>query len=160
MKTLQRCGLVACGVLLVGLLAHAVFGAVTPNSVVLPQTPKCTTIQIATGDQTTPASLLAAGANGSKILDVLVYPDTDGTSGDREVTLYIHNGSDARQLVLIDVAGDSTADVVPESMFENLTLPIDSNGNKFLEIPSGYSLYISAESTTATNPVHVLHQDY
>jgi len=160
MKMLQRLGLFACGILLVGIAAHLVFGSTTPNSVVLPQTPNCTVTQIATGDQTTPAVLLAAGANGSKIYDVLVYPDTDGTSGDREITLYIYDGANSRQLALIDVAGDSTADVVPESVFENVPLPIDSNGNKWLELPSGYSLYISAESTTATNPVIVIHQGY
>jgi len=160
MKTLQKLGIFACGLLLVGIAAQWVFGATTPNSVVLPQTPNCTVTQIATGDQTTPASLLAAGDNGTKIYDVLVFPDTDGTSGDREVTLYIYDGSNSRQIALIDVGGDSTADVVPESMFANVPLPIDSNGNKWLELPSTHSLYISAENTTATNPVIVIHQDY
>jgi hypothetical protein len=146
----------------VGVCALALFciAAVTPNSIVTTQTVSTITFQIATGDQTTPASLCAAGANGTKIFDVLVNPDTDGTGANREVSLYMYDGSNSRLICTIDITADDAAPIVPVSLFSSLTLPVDSNGDKFLEIPSGYSLYISAENVAATTPVHVLKQDY
>jgi hypothetical protein len=157
---MKKIGLLCAGILLVGLLVHGVFGATTPNSIITTQTVSTSAQVIATGDQTTPALLHAAGANGEKIYKVLVYPDTDGTSGDREITLYVYNGSTSCAICLTDITGDSAADVIPVDVLANVPLPLDSNGNKYLELPSGYSLYISAESMTGTNPVVVLSQSY
>jgi hypothetical protein len=130
--------------------------AVTPNSIVTTQSVTTTAHVIATGDQTTPASLFAAGTNGTKIFKILVYP----AASDREVTIYVYDGTNSRALCLTDITADAAAPIVPVDVLANVPLPTDSNGNKYLEIPSGYSIYISAENVAVTNPVVVLKQGY
>ena len=158
----QKIGLVLAGALLVALTANYIFtlGTVTPNSIITTQSVSTVSSIIATGDQTTAALFFAAGANGTKIYKLLAYPDTDGTSGDREITIYIYDGANSRQLSLTDVTGDSAAPVVPTDLLANVSLQVDSNGNKYLEIKTGYSIYISGENMTGTNPIHALKQDY
>lgn len=126
--------------------------AVTPNSVVTPQGINTVSSVIATGDQTTPSLLCAAGANGDLVYKVLVYP----AATDREVTLYLYDGANSRALCLSDIGADAAADVIPEDLLANVPLPLDSNGNKVLYLPAGYSLYVSAENVAVTNPIHVI----
>jgi len=159
-KLLQKIGLVAAGALLVALVVCNVFGAVTPNSIITTQSVSTSAHVIATGDQTTPALLFAAGANGTKIFKILVGPDDDGAGVDREISIYVYDGANSRRLCVTDVGADDAADIIPEDVIVNVPMAVDSNGNKFLEIPSGYSIYVSAENVAATNAVVVLKQDY
>ena len=134
--------------------------AVTPNSIVTTQSISTFADVVATGDKTTPALLFAAGPNGTKIYKILVGPDDDGSGVNREIGIYVHDGTNSRRLCLVDVIADDVADIVPVDVLANVPLPVDSNGNKFLEIPSGYSIYITGENVAATNSVIVLKQDY
>jgi hypothetical protein len=157
---IEKLGLLISGVLLVALAASFARGATTPNSIITTQSVSTYASVVLTGDKTTAAPLCAAGVNGTRITKILVYPDTDGTSGDRKITIYVYSGTTAYQLCLTTIPGNSTAPVIPVDVLANVPLPLDSNGNKYLEIPSGYSIYISGENVTANNPVIVLKQDY
>ena len=141
-------------------LAAVLMGAVTPNSIVTTQTVTTSAHVLATGDQTTPASLFAAGANGTKIFKILVGPDDDGTGANREVSIYLYDGANSRRLCVVDITADDAADIVAVDVLANVPLSVDSNGNKYIEIPSGYSIYIAGENVTANNAVIVQKQDY
>ena len=128
--------------------------AVTPNSVITPQAINTSAHVVATGDQTTPALLKAASTNGDIIYKVLVYPG----AANREFGLYLYDGANARQIALVDILLDETADVIPVDVLANLPLPLDSNGNKVLFLAAGYSLYRSMENIAQTNDVVIISQ--
>jgi hypothetical protein len=128
--------------------------AVAPNSVVTPQAINTSAHVVAAGDQTAPALLKAASTNGDIIYKVLVYPG----AGNREFGLYLYDGANSRQIALIDIILDATADVIPIDVLANLPLPLDSNGNKVLYLAPSYSLYCSMEDVAQTNDVIIISQ--
>jgi hypothetical protein len=129
--------------------------AVTPNNIVTPQSIGTIVGQIATGDQTTPSDFGTATTNGRLVYNVLIYPGAT----DREVTLYIHNGTAARKVAMIDVAADAAADIVPEDILVNVPLPVDANGNKVLYVAAGHKLQLSAENVAQTNDAIAVCQE-
>jgi len=128
--------------------------AVTPNSVVAPQAINTSAHVVATGDQTSPALLKAASTNGDIIYKVLVYPG----AASREFGLYLYDGANSRQIALVNIPLDATADVIPVDVLANIPLPLDSNGNKVLYLAPSYSLYRSMEDIAQTNDVIIISQ--
>ncbi len=125
--------------------------AVTPNAVVGPQAISTFVHQIATGDQTAAADLDGATTNGRLIYKVFVYP----ASSNREITLYYHNGTNARKICLVDIISDVAADITATDLLANVPLPYDANGNKVLYLAPTHKLQISAENVAVTSDVIV-----
>ena len=121
--------------------------AVTPNNIVTPQSIGTIVGQIATGDQTTASDFGTATTNGRLLYNVLIYP----AASDREVTLYIHNGTAASKVCMVDITADAAAPIVPIDILANVPLPVDANGNQVLYIAAGHKLQLSAESVAVTN---------
>lgn len=126
----------------------------TPNSIIAPQSLSSFGAQLAAGAVTI-TDLGAATANGRLIYKILVYPG----AADREVTVYVHDGTAARLLCLTDIGADAAADVIPEDAIANVPLPLDANGNKVLYLAAGQKLQVVAEDVAQTNDVFVICQD-
>ena len=126
--------------------------ATTPNSVVTVQTPKLGLAQIATADAATFKSLYAAGANGSKIVGVLVA-STDTVA--RVVQLALTRGgvNYVFSAAAVPVAS-GTDGASPTINLLGVTLcpglPVDNDGQPYVLLQSGDTLTI-ASSTTVTS---------
>ena len=130
--------------------------AVTPNSKVTEQTPTTIVGQVATSDQTTASAMGTATTNGRKIFKVLVFPG----ASDREIGFWDYDGSNAREVCLVDITADAAADIVPVDILANVPLPVDENGNKYYPLAAGHTVYMSGEDVAQTNDVSIPCWDY
>jgi hypothetical protein len=141
--------------------------ALTPNSVVSPQTPSRGLVRfVGTTDGTaTLKALYTAGTNGSKVLGI-VGVNAGATA--HNVTLMIVNGGTNYQgnVVNLGTQAGNNGTVTPVALMSASVwpgLPVDSNGNPYLELNSGDTLeaeYATAQATTETISLYCVAQDY
>ena len=109
--------------------------AVTATPVFV-QTPKLGAVQIVNANGTTPQSLYACGANGSKITGI--FASTTDTAADtvqlsllRSATTYIVN------TVSVPAGSGTTAAAAPTPLMSFTGLPLDADGNPYFYCQSG-----------------------
>jgi len=122
------------------------------NSPIFPQLIRTPGVSIAPGDTTTRKSLLAGGANGTRV-DAISIASTDTAS--RDVALWLYDGSTHRLLTTVTVpasSGNNNAtpaiDVLRSTQIPGL--PYDAAGNRILYVASGCTLEVSCTSTVTT----------
>jgi hypothetical protein len=113
------------------------------------KTPNVTVTQITTGVGITQAltTIYTGGANGSKVVGIVV---TNATSATQDVHLVIQ--SSAALIGYINTFGAPTnsgslSTVPPTNGFANITLPTDSDGNPFVFLSSS-ATFLQASVTT------------
>ena len=125
-------------------------GTATP---IFPQTIRNVAVQVANADGTTKKSLLAGGTNGTK-LEMLNVSSTDTAA--QVFYLYMYDGTIYHLITTINVPASSgnASTTVPVDFFKNTqltTLPSDTNGNRYLYIASGWTLYVGLTTGTVTS---------
>lgn len=141
--------------------------ATTPNSVITPQTPSRGLVRfVGTTDTTLSLKpLYTAGANGSKVVGI-VGVNAGATA--HNVTLMIVNGGSNYQqnTVILAAQAGNNGTITPVSFTAPSIwpgLPVDSNGNAYLELNSGDTLeaeYATAQATTETISLYCVAADY
>ena len=122
-------------------------------------TPKCGLVQIVNADASNQKTLVSAGANGSKIVSVML--STDDTSS-RIIQLSIKRSSTNYILGSVTVATLAGTDgVTPAQPAFDLSLlrglPVDNDGNPFIFLESGDELDIKSTTTvTSGKTVHAV----
>jgi len=139
---LRVCGLLMLCVLGTALVAQA---AVTPNSVVTLQTPTRGLVQFLQGTDTagTYKTLYTAGTNGSRCTGM--YLTTDDGTATHLVTIQVVNGGVRYGGVALTTAlsagfANGTAALAPMAPTLWPGLPLDSDGNPYLQLVSGDTL--------------------
>lgn len=117
---------------------------------IFPQAIRGVITQFTNTDSTTAKSVFAAGSNGSKVENIMVS-SSDTTA--RDLILGIYNGTTNFAIGIVSIpitAGtvDSTfsVDYLRSTQFGGQTymgFNYDPNGNKYLYLPSGFSLYMN-----------------
>lgn len=123
--------------------------AVTPNSVVTPQTPKRSAVQIVAADASNQKTLYTAGSNGSKITGMILQSND---TSPRDILISITRSATVYNLGCVTVpigAGNSGAVPSVNGLSAIVGLPVDSDGNPYLFLESGDSITI-ASTTTVT----------
>lgn len=134
-----------CAAVLVALLPVAALAATTPNSAILPQTPRQVIGTIINANGTTPQTLVSGGTNGSKVTSI-TCSNTDTASYTLQL-LYQHSATNyVLDSVTIAVSAGNVAGTVPQPLLSTSVMPgasIDGSGNPYLFLMSGDSLMIA-----------------
>jgi hypothetical protein len=122
---------------------------VTANSIVTAQTPRAYKAQITTASGTLPVSLVAGGANGTKVISI-ICSNTD-TSG-YNLTFSVLRSSSSYVLGTVAVAASagSLAGSPPVSVLNQTNvpgIPLDSDGNPYLFLESTDTLQMANGSS-------------
>lgn len=119
---------------------------------IFPQAIQSTTAQISNASGTTPVTIYTAGANGSKIENI-ICSNTD-TAASYSVQLSITNGANTNIIGTINVPLSSgtatTASAVSLINSANLPTAKDSNGNPYIYLAASCTLK-AASLTTVTS---------
>jgi len=142
------------------LICAPAFAATTANSVITPQTPNRGVVQFLQGTDTagTYKTLYTAGSNGSKCMGM--YTNNNDASATHLVTVQIVNSSvkyGGVALTSVSSAGFASGTPAQALMTPAVWpgLPIDGNGNPFMELISGDT--IQATFATALTSSDVLN---
>lgn len=126
--------------------------ATTPNSAILPQTPKLGLVQIANADASNLKTVVTAGANGAKVSSLML--SSSDTSA-RDVTWGISRSGTFYPLGTVTVA--ITAGQIAATPAVNafaLTpcpgLPLDNDGQPYVLLQSGDTLDVKALATVTS----------
>lgn len=126
---------------------------------IYPQTITTTIGTIAAGDTTTAKLCYTAGANGSKVESIVV---ANGDASTRTMTLSVKQASTNYTIGVFTLpasAGTSVSvapyDVLGSSSTVGAIMHKDSNGNPYLYLGSGSSLYL-ASGATVTVAMNIL----
>jgi len=130
----------------------AALAAPTPNSAIMPQTPKEALGTVTNASGTTPQTLYAAGTNGSKVVGISCS-NTDTSS----YTLQLFLRTAATNYVLtsatIAVSAGNVAATAPLALLSSSTIPgiaTDAAGQPYLYLNSGDSLMIGTTVTVTS----------
>ncbi len=116
------------------------------------KTPNAQVTQITTGvgANFAPVTLYTGGANGSKIVSCLI---TANTSQTQDVRLSVVSSLNTGYLTAVSVSSQAgfVSSVSPVSGLSIAALPIDSDGNSYLLLPSSnWTLVAQATTTSST----------
>jgi hypothetical protein len=150
--------------LLTAFLCLPAFAAVTPNSIVTPQTPNRGIVQFLQGTDSagTYKTLYTAGSNGSKCFGMYITSN-DPTS--HLITVQLVNGgvkyggtSNATGTTLPGFAtGVPSISIMSTTLWPGL--PVDSDGNPYIILVSGDTLQATfATALTSTDFVNIVAQ--
>ena len=109
--------------------------------------------QFVNATSTTKTAIVAAGSNGSQITSMTIA-STDTAA--QNIIFYLYDGTVYHQLCEINIpanSGNASAATGPIDVFRNLYFPglqFDAMGNKVLNIPSGWTLYVSMVAAVTT----------
>lgn len=112
---------------------------------IFPQSVQTAGLAVVNATGTTITTFITAGTNGSKIEWInAVTSDT----AINNVTFYLYNGTTSFPIgvVQVPIGSGNTYSTPPLSIFASVNLPsltYDANGNKFLYLPSGWSVQVS-----------------
>ena len=125
----------------------------TPNAVpTFIKQPQNGKVQIANADAQNQKTVYTAGANGSKVVALMaVSSDTSA----RDVQISITNGGTSFPIgtVSVPIGAGNTSAAVSVNLLNNATLlglPVDSDGNPYINLISGDTLTVSALTTVTT----------
>lgn len=132
------------------------------NTPIFPQTiSNFSAVQILPADTTTLKTLVTAGANGSKVENIIVN-STD--TANKDLQLVVTKGGVDYPLATIQIplnAGNTNA-IIPVSLFQHamlVGLNTDNNGNKYLYLGSGSVLKAKVTaSVTAAKVISLFPQ--
>jgi hypothetical protein len=110
--------------------------------------------QGAAGVSTTYA--ITGGPNGSKITSITAQNTNAGAS--LNLDLMMRSGTNAATSMLSKSIG--TADTVVKELFDDMTLPLDGNGDKYFNLPAGVNLYIKCYQGTQLGSIVFTGQNY
>lgn len=112
-------------------------------------------VQLTNAIGTTITTLMSAGANGS-IIESINCSLTDTTANGLQV--YLNDGTTNHLLGTVtipissgNVAGTAAVDILRAGMLPGV--PVDSNGNYTLFVPSGFSVKVAATAAPAATKV-------
>jgi hypothetical protein len=130
------------------------FAATTPNSFVTPQTPNRGIVRFLQGTDApfTFKVLYTAGANGSRCYAMM---SSNNDSVTHPLVVAVFNGGviyNSIQLTSVAVAGNS-AGVPPQNLMAAFSgaLPVDQNGNPFIQLISGDTLQMEYGTALTTS---------
>lgn len=145
--------IVCAGLLALSLPAQ---GAVTPNSVVTPQTPTRGIVQFLQGTDSpgTYKTLYTGGTNGSKC--IAIWENNNDGSATHLVTIEIVNSTvKYGGIALTTVSNEGYGSAVPARNFFSTALwpglPNDSDGNPFIFLASGDTLQATYATTLTSS---------
>lgn len=132
---------------------------------IYPQTLNSTIGTIAAGDTTTAKLICTAGANGTKVEQILV---ANGDAASRTMTLSVKQSSTNYTIAVFTlpasagtVVGTATYDVMGTASTFGAVLRKDPNGNPYIYLGSGSSLYLaSGASVTVTMNILTISEDF
>jgi len=139
----------------------AALAAVTPNSIVTGQTPNRGRVQFLQGTDSagTYKTLYTAGVNGSKCFGL--FETNNDASATHLVTVQVFNALVGYGGVAVTTASsDGFANATPPKAFMSPTnwpgLPVDSNGNPYINLISGDTIQATfATALTSTDVVNL-----
>jgi hypothetical protein len=126
--------------------------AVTPNSIILPQKPRCFIGAINNADGTNYKAMITAGPNGSKIVSILIASYATANT----IRIVLLGRAVAYYFAVLNVPANSglaTGIPVIDAMHPSImpALPVDSDGQRYLHLQSGDALYMGAFNAVAVN---------
>ena len=131
----------------------------TTATPIFPQAIVTTVTNIVSSGASTPVQIAPGGTNGSKVEAVTIYTTDTATN---TVTLYINQSSVNYPLLQFIVpAGSGNTTTIPFNVLNVALmpwLPIDANGNRYLNLASGSALYASIASVTSAKTVTIMAQ--
>lgn len=134
-------------------------GTSTP---IFPQTIKNYAVQILPADTTALKTVVTGATNGTKV-EMLVMTSTDTSA--RDVQLFLNDGSTSYLLGTISIPANSgnTNALLSQSLLVSSTtvapylpffqFPLDSNGNRYIYVASGWTLKAACLTTVTTAKV-------
>jgi len=132
------------------------------NVPIFPQTMKAWALDIVNATGTTITQVMAGGANGS-VIEAGSLSNTD--TGTAQVSLYLNDGSTDHLIATVPAAtgagtsANNNVDLLRASQI--VGLPVDSNGNFVIYVPSGWKLRAAVGTTvTAAKTVSLVFQGY
>lgn len=142
--------------------ASSAFAAVTPNSIVSPQTPTVGVVQFLQGTDSpgTYKTIYTAGANGSRC--VALWSTNNDASATHLLTVQIvRSAVKYGGMALTTVVNAGFANAVPAQNLTTSTvwpgLPTDGSGNPFIMLASGDTLQATfATALTSTDVINVV----
>lgn len=125
-----------------------------------PQSVQLAGLAITSATAGTPQTLITPGLNGCKV-DWINAQTTDTVANVVQLNLY--NGTVQFPISQVNVPATSGNNVstAPISLFASsqlLTFTYDSNGNKFIYIPSGWTLTVTVTAVTAAKTLTLIAQ--
>jgi hypothetical protein len=127
---------------------------------IFPQALKTTLIQFAPGDTTVEKDILTAGANGTKIENIIAY-STD--TSDRDLVLYVKSGSPdyAITTIKIPLTAGSVDTIPPINLLASSQFPanVDAQGNRYMYLTASAVLRGACGTTiTAAKVINLFIQ--
>jgi hypothetical protein len=125
-------------------------GTSTP---IFPQTVKNWALQYLNATGTTKTALVTGGTNGSKV-EILSVSSTDTVA--QVFNIYMNDGTISHLVTCVNIPASSgnTSSTVPVDIFRNsqwTTLAVDTNGNRYLYVASGWTLQVGLTTGTVTS---------
>jgi hypothetical protein len=126
--------------------------------------PQAARVQILPADTTTVKTIVTAGANGSKIIGVIV---TSTDTSARDLTLSITNsttyplGTKTIAITAGTIAATPAVNLLDAAVI--VGIPKDSDGNPFLFLISGDTLTVNCLTTVTTAKaitIHAIYEDF
>lgn len=135
--------------------------AFTQNtSVTLAKQPRKGLVQIANGDGTGNKTVIAAGANGSKVAS-LMAASTDTSARDVQVSLVRGGTTYPLGVTNVPITAGTIAATPPVNLLAAIAgLPVDNDGQKYLFLESGDTLVVSALIAVTSAKLISVHADY
>jgi hypothetical protein len=133
----------------------------TTNTPIFPQNLQNYGVQILPADTSTKKLLAAGGTNGTKI-EFISASSTDTSA--RDLNIYLYDGTTYHLMYTISIvinAGNTNAIAAVNILNNSMSpaIPYDSNGNKYIYLKSGWSLYVATSTTvTAAKIVDIIAQ--